>query len=136
MSDFRAGDHRLTNPLQPPRSYASEQGELLVPESRSTSGVVSVLSSAEREGRWQLPRRFRALAVMGNIELDLRAAEIGYGLSEIEAVAVLGNIEITVSPRPTVSDSLLAKLVAALPDELNGERFAAKFDSYGFSRPG
>ena len=136
MSDFRAGDHRLTNPLEPRRSYASEQGELLVPESRSTSGVVSVLSSAEREGRWQLPRRFRALAVMGNIELDLRAAEIGYGLSEIEAVAVLGNIEITVSPRPTVGDSLLAKLVAALPDELNGERFAAKFDSYGFSRPG
>ena len=114
MSDFRAGDHRLTNPLEPPRSYASEQGEQLVPESRSTSGVVSVLSSAEREGRWQLPRRFRALAVMGNIELDLRAAEIGYGVSEIEAVAVLGNIEITVSPEIAVEcdgDSLLGSFV-------------------------
>ena len=114
MSDFRAGDHRLTNPLEPRRSYASEQGEQLVPESRSTLGVVSVLSSAEREGRWQLPRRFRALAVMGNIELDLRAAEIGYGLSEIEAVAVLGNIEITVSPEIAVEcdgDSLLGSFV-------------------------
>ena len=86
----------------------------LVPESRSTAGVVSFLSSTEREGRWQLPRRFRALAVMGNIEIDLRAAEIGYGLSEIEAVAVLGNIEITVSPEIAVEcdgDSFLGTFV-------------------------
>ncbi len=45
-----------------------EAGQL-VPESRSTQGVVSFLSSTEREGRWQLPRRFRALAVMGNVEI-------------------------------------------------------------------
>ena len=62
------------------------------------AGVVSFLSSNEREGRWHLPRRFRALAVLGNVELDLREAEIGYGLSLIEAVAVLGNVEIKVSP--------------------------------------
>jgi hypothetical protein len=123
MSDFRAEDHRLTKPrgpleplepLEPFPSYAGEQGEQLVPESRSTSGVVSVLSSTEREGRWQLPRRFRALAVLGNIELDLRAAEIGYGLSVIEAVAVLGNIEITISPDIAVEcdgDSLLGSFV-------------------------
>ena len=90
-----------------------EAGQL-VPESRSTPGVVSFLSSTEREGRWQLPRRFRALAVMGNIEIDLRAAEIGYGLSEIEAVAVLGNIEITVAPEVAVEcdgDSFLGTFV-------------------------
>jgi len=62
------------------------------------AGVVSFLSSTEREGRWQLPRRFRALAVLGNVELDLREAEIGFGMSVIEAVAVLGNVEIKVSP--------------------------------------
>src|SRR5450759_1966726 len=114
MSDFRAEDHRLTNPLEDLRGYASEQGEQLVPDSRSTSGVVSFLSSTEREGRWQLPRRFRALAVMGNIEIDLRAAEIGYGLSVIEAVAVLGNVEITISPEIAVEcdgDSLLGSFV-------------------------
>ncbi|HJP58941.1 MAG TPA: LiaF domain-containing protein [Gemmatimonadaceae bacterium] len=64
----------------------------------SQAGVVSFLSSNEREGRWQLPRRFRALAVLGNVELDLREAEIGYGMSVIEAVAVLGNVEIRVPP--------------------------------------
>jgi Cell wall-active antibiotics response 4TMS YvqF len=128
MADFKAEDHRLTNPgrprplgydreqdqpLESPRSYG-EQGQRIIPDDRATSGVVSFLSSTEREGRWQLPRRFRALAVMGNVELDLRAAEIGYGLSVIEAVAVFGNIEITISPDITVEcdgDSLLGSFV-------------------------
>jgi predicted membrane protein len=51
---------------------------------------------------------------MGNVELDLRTAEIQYGLSVIEAVAVMGNIEITISPDITVEsdgDSLLGSFV-------------------------
>jgi predicted membrane protein len=47
---------------------------------------------------------------MGNVELDLREAEIGYGLSVIEAVAVFGNIELTIAPDIAVEcdgDSLL-----------------------------
>jgi hypothetical protein len=128
LPDFKAEDYRLTNPNARPRDYASEhealdrsyatehseQGQQLAPDPRSTSGVVSFLSSNEREGRWNLPRRFRALAVMGNVELDLRTAEIGYGLSVIEAVAVMGNIEITISPDITVEsdgDSLLGSFV-------------------------
>ena len=128
MADFKAEDYRLTNPGEPrPRAYGDqqdqrpeappsygEQGRQIIPDDRATSGVVSFLSSTEREGRWQLPRRFRALAVMGNVELDLRAAEIGWGLSVIEAVAVFGNIEITISPDITVEcdgDSLLGSFV-------------------------
>ena len=76
----------------------SDDLQLVETERAAQAGVVSFLSSTEREGRWQLPRRFRALAVLGNVELDLREAEIGYGLSQIEAVAVLGNVEIKVSP--------------------------------------
>ncbi|HMH26108.1 MAG TPA: LiaF domain-containing protein [Gemmatimonadaceae bacterium] len=128
MSDFKAEDYRLTKPGAPARDYASEHDaptrnyanghdepeQQLVPDTRSTSGVVSFLSSNEKEGRWHLPRRFRALAVMGNVELDLRQAEIGYGLSVIEAVAVMGNIEITISPDIMVEsdgDSLLGTFV-------------------------
>ena len=117
MADFKAEDYRLTKPDAPARNYATEHNEpdqQLVPDTRSAAGVVSFLSSNEREGRWQLPRRFRALAVMGNVELDLRTAEIGYGLSVIEAVAVMGNIEITISPDITVEsdgDSLLGSFV-------------------------
>ena len=47
---------------------------------------------------------------MGNVELDLRDAEVGYGLSVIEAVAFMGNIEITIPPEIAVEcdgDSLL-----------------------------
>jgi len=107
MSDFKAEDHRLTSPLDPPRGY---EGEQLVPAQRSSAGVVSFLSSHERDGHWEVPRRFRALAVMGNVELDLRAAEIGYGVSVIEVVAVLGNIELTIPPEIAIEcdgDSLL-----------------------------
>ena len=110
MADYSAEDQRLTNPP----SYQQSEGMSPVPVARSQAGVVSFLSSNEREGRWQLPRRFRALAVMGNVELDLRQAEIGYGLSVIEAVAVMGNIEITISPDITVEsegDSLLGSFV-------------------------
>jgi cell wall-active antibiotic response 4TMS protein YvqF len=94
----------------------------LVGESRTTSGVVSFLSSTEKKGRWQLPRRYRVLAVMGNIEIDLRAAEIGYGLSEIEAVALLGNIEITVPPEVAVEcdgDSFLGAFVLTYQGRAN-----------------
>lgn len=76
----------------------SDDLQLVENDRAHQAGVVSFLSSNEREGRWSLPRRFRALAVLGNVELDLREAEIGYGLSLIEAVAVLGNVEIKVSP--------------------------------------
>ncbi|HJP86075.1 MAG TPA: LiaF domain-containing protein [Gemmatimonadaceae bacterium] len=76
----------------------ADDHQLIEHERAQRAGVVSFLSSNEREGRWQLPRRFRALAVLGNVELDLREAEIGYGLSVIEAVAVLGNVEIKVPP--------------------------------------
>jgi len=123
MSDFKAEDYRLTRPVAP--SYGGgelqDQGEpasygALPPHGdpatygSSSAGVVSFLSSTERQGRWPLPRQFRALAVMGSVELDLREAEIGYGLSVIEAVAVMGNIEITIPPHITVEcdgDSLL-----------------------------
>jgi hypothetical protein len=95
MADFRAEDHRLSNSgYSPPENGGTE----LTHQTRSMSGVVSFLSSNERQGPWQLPRRFRALAVLGSVELDLRRAEVGYGLSEIEAVAVMGNVEITVPP--------------------------------------
>ena len=66
------------------------------------TGIVSFLSSTEREGRWPLPRHLRALAVLGNVEIDLRDAVIGVGLSIIEAVAVLGNVEILVPPEIAV----------------------------------
>jgi hypothetical protein len=111
MADYKPIDERVTGLTE--TSYVG-QGYPLAAEPPSSDGVVSFLSSNEREGRWPLPRRFRALAVLGNVELDLREADIGLGVSVIEAVAVMGNIEITVPPDVAVEssgDSLLGSFV-------------------------
>ena len=67
----------------------------LVPERR---GAVSVLSSYERDGDWILPRNFRAVALLGSVELDLTRARVGPGTSRIELVAALGSVTIVVPP--------------------------------------
>jgi hypothetical protein len=111
MADYKPIDERSTGLTE--TSYAA-QAYPLATEPPASDGVVSFLSSNERQGRWPLPRRFRALAVLGNVELDLREADIGLGVSVIEAVAVMGNIEITVPPDVAVEssgDSLLGSFV-------------------------
>ena len=116
MADLKPEDLRQTDPYP---SYAAEQ---LVRDPPSMSGAVSFLSSTEREGQWQLPRRFRALAVLGNVELDLREAEVGYGVSVIEAVAFMGNIEITIPPEIAVEcdgDSLLGAFTLKYKGRVN-----------------
>ena len=111
MADYRPTDERLTRPYDPNYVAADYPVAKTPPQA---AGVVSFLSSNERAGRWELPRHFRALAVLGNVELDLREAEIALGVSVIEAVAVMGNIEITVPPDVAVEsegDSLLGSFV-------------------------
>jgi hypothetical protein len=107
MPDFKSPGESLTSQHEAPYRAGVYP---LVPEPLQQAGVVAFLSSTERNGRWVLPRRFRALSVLGNVELDLRQADIAVGLSVIEAVAVMGNIEITVPPDVAVEfegDSLL-----------------------------
>ena len=86
------------------------------------TGIVSFLSSTEREGRWALPRHLRALAVLGNVEIDLRDAVIGIGVSVIEAVAVLGNVEILVPPEIAVEcdgDAILGNFTLKYQGRVN-----------------
>jgi hypothetical protein len=110
MADYKPANDRLSSPSDTQHNPAAYP---VAPET-ARGGVVSFLSSTEREGRWELPRHFRALAVLGNVELDLRDAVIGIGVSVIEAVAVMGNIEITVPPDVAIEsdgDSLLGSFV-------------------------
>jgi hypothetical protein len=67
----------------------------LVPDRR---GAVAFLSSINRNGDWILPRSFRIVAFMGNIELDLTSVRIGAGESHIDIRCIFGNVEITVPP--------------------------------------
>jgi hypothetical protein len=107
MADFKAAEHGLTSQHEAQYNPAPHP---IQPAIAQTSGVVAFLSSTEREGNWPLPRHFRVVSVLGNVELDLREAEIPIGVSVIEAVAVLGNIEITIPPEVAVEsdgDTLL-----------------------------
>jgi Cell wall-active antibiotics response 4TMS YvqF len=59
-------------------------------------GVVACMGTAKREKRWALPRLFRAVAVMGEVVLDLTQVEIGPGVSRIETLVVMGTVRIII----------------------------------------
>lgn len=61
-------------------------------------GIVGFLSQTTREGDWILPRSFRVVAALGDVQLDLTSVVIGTGTSEIEIVAFMGNVVVLVPP--------------------------------------
>jgi hypothetical protein len=54
------------------------------------------MSSTEGRGRWVLGPATRALAVMGEVVLDLRGAELTAAHSQIKATAVMGSVKVIV----------------------------------------
>jgi hypothetical protein len=75
----------LAGPVLIPDTYVPERG-----------GATSVMSTVSRNGEWMLPRLFRVVSVMGEVELDLSHVQLGAGISEIEIVAVMANVTIIV----------------------------------------
>ncbi len=70
--------------------------------SPTSSVAVAVMSGAVRKGPWVLPERFRAVAIMGGIELDLTDARFSAPEVSIEVFALMGGVEIIVPPDVTV----------------------------------
>ncbi len=66
-----------------------------VPEAKR---VRAILSGAQRQGTWRVPKKLRVVAVMGGIDLDFREAEFGPGISEVKVTAVMGGVAIVVPP--------------------------------------
>jgi Domain of unknown function (DUF1707)/Cell wall-active antibiotics response 4TMS YvqF len=58
--------------------------------------VVAVMGDSKRQGRWRVERPLAALAVMGDVVLDLRGAEVPQGDVDITATAVMGDVKIYV----------------------------------------
>ena len=76
----RAGDMRVAH-------------EFSVPE----RGIgVAVMGGFQRGAGWVVPRHFKVVAVMGGVELDLRDARLGAGVTQIDAYALMGGVEILV----------------------------------------
>jgi len=57
---------------------------------------VAIFSGAERRGHWRVPRRSKAVAVFGGVELDMRDAELAGRDTYLTVVAVFGGVAITV----------------------------------------
>jgi hypothetical protein len=73
---------------------ADEHG--LAPKLRES--LVAIMSGVVRRGLWRIPRRLRAVAVMGGIELDLREAILTPGVTEIHAFVFMGGLVVRVPP--------------------------------------
>ena len=65
----------------------------LIPAHR---GAVSVWTQVTRTGDWIVPRNFRAVAVMGGVELDFRNARMGAGTSTVDLRCMWGGVTILV----------------------------------------
>jgi Cell wall-active antibiotics response 4TMS YvqF len=73
-------------------------GPVMVPAESvpQRQGVVACMGRATREKRWTLPRVFRAVAIMGEVVVDLSQVEIGPGISHIETLTVMGKVRIII----------------------------------------
>ena len=60
--------------------------------------ILALAGGVVRRGRWLVPRRLRAVAIMGVVELDLRDAALGPGVTEIRALALMGAVVVRVPP--------------------------------------
>ncbi|MGI8496738.1 MAG: DUF1707 SHOCT-like domain-containing protein [Gemmatimonadaceae bacterium] len=90
---------RLVADLPVLGSGGGTEDALTVPDGRPDRGtVLAVMSEAKRVGTWRPPQRVAVVAVMGNVELDFRDAELVAGVTVVEVIAVMGNVTVRVAP--------------------------------------
>ncbi|MGW0806409.1 DUF1707 SHOCT-like domain-containing protein [Nonomuraea sp. NPDC002799] len=65
-------------------------------EGRKRRWFVGVMSDSKRRGKWQIDQELGAVAVMGDVLLDLREAEVRTGVVDITAISVMGDVKIIV----------------------------------------
>ena len=63
----------------------------------------ATLGETKRGGRWRVPARLALRAVLGEVEVDLRDAELPAGGVDVDARATLGTIRLLVPPGTPVS---------------------------------
>lgn len=60
--------------------------------------AMAVMGGTARKGSWVVPRNLKVIAFLGGAQLDLREARFAPGVTEIECIAFMGGVEITVPP--------------------------------------
>ena len=79
-----------------PEAPAAPVAPVPAPRSAGREWVVAVMGDSRRQGRWRVERPLAAVAVMGDVVLDLRGAEVPQGDVEINATAVMGDVKVYV----------------------------------------
>ncbi|MFF5649856.1 DUF1707 domain-containing protein [Streptomyces collinus] len=64
----------------------------------SSTWAVAVMSGFQRKGHWTMPRRFTCFAFWGGGEIDLREANFADREVEINAIAIMGGVDVIVPP--------------------------------------
>ncbi|GAA3538465.1 hypothetical protein GCM10022419_018050 [Nonomuraea rosea] len=67
-----------------------------VREGRKRRWFVGVMGDSKRRGTWRIDQELGAVAVMGDVLLDLREAEVRTDTVDIMAVSVMGDVKIIV----------------------------------------
>jgi DUF1707 SHOCT-like domain len=80
----------------------------LAPAAGRRTTLIAVMSGSVRRGRWRVPARLRAFALMGGVEIDLREAEFTSPVTDIYAVAVMGGVVVRVPPHVRVETEGMA----------------------------
>ena len=68
----------------------------------SQANLVGIMSSVVRKGLWVVPERINGAAVMGTIELDFSGAQLTSMETVINAVAIMGTVDVMVPDGITV----------------------------------
>ncbi|MEV1245924.1 DUF1707 domain-containing protein [Nonomuraea sp. NPDC050022] len=63
---------------------------------RKRRWFVGVMGDSKRRGTWRIDQELGAVAVMGDVLLDLREAEVRTNIVDIMAVSVMGDVKIIV----------------------------------------
>jgi hypothetical protein len=81
-----------------------------VPAPPGKRWLVAVIANERLTGRWTAPSRFIAVAVLGDVIVDLRDANMPGDQLSIHATALVGDVQVLVPPGATVEMSGLAVL--------------------------
>ena len=58
--------------------------------------VVGIMGSAKRTGRWRVGHQLHAVSLMGDCKIDLREAIIDSSVITVDALAIMGSVEVIV----------------------------------------
>ena len=67
-------------------------------DSGTAKTVFGVLSGARQRGMWQVPDKVTAFALWGSVQLDFRAALLRSPVVRVDAVAIMGSVDIILPP--------------------------------------